>query len=119
MGQGAGSKQKPGCFQAMGQLDSNVTFFPNGSQRVPLDKGADVRGLPRGGEPPVRLHEAAHARAAGGVRMVGTYPQCHAQMLAKVPKNTTKVPKITCSDAGESAQNAAKVGPKITFSMGA
>jgi hypothetical protein len=66
---------------------------------------------------------AAAAAAADGYElgvvaiMVGTYPKAHAQMLAKVPKMSSKYSKGTCSNAGESAQNAAKV-PKMTrFSM--
>jgi hypothetical protein len=40
----------------------------------------------------------------GGLRRAGNYPRLHAPMLAKVPKNTDKLPTITCSDAGESIQ---------------
>jgi hypothetical protein len=39
-------------------------------------------------------------------------PKCHAQMLAKVPKILPKSPK-SHSDAGESAQNTAKVPKKL------
>ena len=44
----------------------------------------------------------------GGLCRAGTYPKWHARMLAKVPKMYPKLPKITCSDAGESIQNTAK-----------
>jgi hypothetical protein len=44
--------------------------------------------------------------------MVGTDPKCHAQDAGEIAQNTAKVPKITCSDAGKSAQNDAKV-PKL------
>ena len=77
-----------------------------------------------------KLKEAAAAvatAAAAGVAglgvgtsrlcRAGTYPKSHAPMLAKVPKNTSKVPTIACSDAVESTQITAKV-PKMTFSMG-
>jgi hypothetical protein len=47
----------------------------------------------------------------------GTYPKLYAPMLAKVPKNTATVPKIACSDAGESTQITVKV-PKITYTKG-
>jgi hypothetical protein len=45
---------------------------------------------------------------AGRLRRAGTYPKLHAPMLAKVPKNAVKVPKIACSDAGESTQKCRK-----------
>ena len=47
-----------------------------------------------------RASVPAHLVGTGGFppyACAGTYPKSHAPMLAKVPKYTTKVPKVACS----------------------
>jgi hypothetical protein len=72
-------------------------------------------GVGLGAEAPARDCEGDRLfrrPARVGTIRAGTYQNLHAPMLTKVPKNTAKVPNITCSDAGECTQNTAKV-PKI------
>jgi hypothetical protein len=66
---------------------------------------------------PVSVASVVLTVGTGGLCRAGTYPNLQAPMLAKVLKNTAKVPNITRSDAGECTQNTAKL-PKITYSMG-
>jgi hypothetical protein len=69
---------------------------------------------PREGSPREMSPRRQRNGGDGGKPQVGIYPEFHAQIDAgESAHNTAKAPKITCADAGESAQNAAAKVPKI------
>jgi hypothetical protein len=52
--------------------------------------------------------------AAAYALMVGTYPKCHARMLAKVPKIPPKYPNAHAQILGERAKNTDKVPKNVS-----